>query len=58
MMKWIKVLLIIFIGIMIEQGFIDIIEKERDERQRRAKAVVVVILLVIETMIIFSGGVI
>lgn len=58
MMKWIKVLIIVFIGIMIEQGFIDIIVRERDEKQKRAKAVVVVILLVIETMIIFSGGVI
>lgn len=57
-MKWLKVLLIVFIGIMIEQGFIDIIVRERDEKQRRAKAVVVVILLVIETMLIFSGGIV
>lgn len=57
-MKWLKVLLIVFIGIMIEQGFLDIIGRERKERERRAKAVVVVVLLVIETMIIFSGGIV
>lgn len=57
-MKWLKVLLIVFIGIMIEQGFLDIIGRERKERDRRAKAVVVVILLVIETMLIFSGGIV
>lgn len=57
-MKWIKVLIIVVIGIMIEQGFLDLFEREENEKQRRAKAVVVVILLVIETMIIFSGGIV
>lgn len=57
-MKWIKVLIIVFIGIMIEQGFLDLFGREENEKQRRAKAVVVVILLVIETMIIFSGGIV
>lgn len=57
-MKWIKLLIIVFIGIMIEQGFLDLFEREENERERRAKAVVVVMLLVIETMIIFSGEVI
>ena len=57
-MKWFKVLLIIFIAIMIEQGFIDIFEKERKEKNKRQKAVIVIILLIIETMLIFSGGIV
>lgn len=57
-MKALKILLIVFIAIMIEQGFIDIFEKERNEKKRREKAIVVVILLIIETMLIFSGGII
>lgn len=57
-MKVMKVLLIVFIGIMIEQGFIDIFEKESNKKRRKEKAVVLVILLVIETMLIFSGGIV
>lgn len=56
--KMIKVLFIIFIGIMIEQGFLDIYEKEREDKRRKEKAIVIVILLMIETMLIFSGGII
>lgn len=57
-MWMIKVLIIVFIGIMIEQGFIDIIEKESDNKKKREKAIVIVILLAIETMIIYSGGIV
>lgn len=57
-LKVTKVLMVIFIGIMIGQGFIDIMERERDNKKKREKAIVIVILLVIETMIIYSGGIV
>ena len=57
-LKVIKVLIVIFIGIMIEQGFIDIMERESDNKKKREKAIVIVILLAIETMIIYSGGIV
>lgn len=57
-MKVVKVLLIIFIGVMIEQGFIDLFEKKEKKEEKRVKAVVVIGLLIIETMIIFSGGIV
>lgn len=57
-MKVLKILLIVFIGIMIEQGFIDIIDKERNEKTKKEKAIVVVIMLILETMLIFSGGIV
>jgi hypothetical protein len=57
-MKILKMLIIIFIAIMIEQGFIDIFEKEEGNDKKRIKAIIVVVLLMVETMIIFSGGIV
>lgn len=59
-MKIMKIILIVFIGILIEQGIIDLFEKEkkRDEGETKAKGVIVVGLLIIETMLIFSGGIV
>jgi hypothetical protein len=50
----IRVLIVIFIGIMINQGFIDLIEGEESESRKRVKGIVVLILIIIESCIGFS----
>ena len=54
----IRVLIVVFIGIMIEQGFLDLFEKKEGEKEKRAKGIVVLILLIIESCLVFSivGG--
>ena len=56
--QMIRVLIVVFIGIMIEQGFLDLFEKKEGEKEKRAKGIVVLILLIIESCLVFSivGG--